>query len=74
MTIPRPFQVGLVVFLVVLVGAAALRLPGLLIAVAALGIPLLFTLCLTPTGRLAVTVVLGIGLGVSFALFSPNCV
>lgn len=70
MTIPRPFQVGLVVFLVVLVGAAALRLPGLLIAVAALGIPLLFTLCLTPTGRLAVTVVLGIGLGVSFALFS----
>ena len=77
MTITRSFRICLALFAVILVGAAALRLPGLLIAVAALGIPLLFGLYLTQlmprgaqTGRLIAAALSGIALGVAFALFS----
>lgn len=77
MTITRGFLVNLAVFAVTLVAAAVLRFPGLLTAVAALGIPVLFGLYLTQlvpagaqAGRLVAAALSGVALGVTFALFS----
>lgn len=72
------FRAGLVILLVVLVAVTLLRLPGALVTVATLGLPLLFLLYLResdtlrdlPFRHLAVTPVLGAGLGVGWVLFT----
>jgi hypothetical protein len=78
----RPFRVALVVVLVMLVVAALLRMPALLIALAALGIPLLFMLYLqevdvhrdVPVGTLVLTAALGVGLGVGWVMLTGTMV
>jgi hypothetical protein len=73
-----PFRVGLAVVLLALVACAALRLPAPLIAVAALGLPLLFLIYLQesdahhdlPARTLLLTAALGIGLGVGWVLLT----
>ncbi|MDR3659523.1 MAG: zinc ribbon domain-containing protein [Mycobacterium sp.] len=73
----RTFRIGLAVVMAGLVGAAALRLPGVFVAMVAAGIPLLFVLYLGQLGyrgpaavRLLVAAGLGTALGVGFALLS----
>jgi hypothetical protein len=78
----RPFQISLAAMLLVLVVFAALRWQVPLIAVGALGIPLLFGIYLLesdgyhdlPARSLLVTVVLGVGLGVGWALLTGTVV
>ena len=73
-----PFRVGLAVVLLALVASALLRLPTVLIAVAALGLPLLFLIYLQecdcfrdlPARTLALTAALGVGLGVGWVLLT----
>lgn len=75
-----PFRVAVVLLTVALVVLAALRLQAPMIAVAALGVPLLFQLYLQeadvyedlPGLLLAVTAVLGAGLGVAWALLTAD--
>lgn len=77
-----PFQLGLVVLVLALVGCAWLRLIGPLITVAGLGVPLLFMLYLwqtdvyrdMPRHGLSVSAVIGIGLGVGWTLFTGGVV
>ncbi|MBV8928430.1 MAG: zinc ribbon domain-containing protein [Mycobacteriaceae bacterium] len=77
-----PFRIGLVVVLVALTAAALLRMPAVLIAVAALGIPLLFVVYLqesdadhdVPVRTWLLTAALGIGLGVGFVLLTGAAV
>lgn len=74
------FRVALGAMLVSLVAFALLRMPAALIAVGVLGLPTLFLIYLReadafrdlPPRVLALTAVLGIGLGIGFALFSGN--
>ncbi|KGI68873.1 zinc ribbon domain-containing protein [Mycolicibacterium rufum] len=74
------FRVALGAMLVSLVAFALLRMPAALIAVGVLGLPTLFLIYLReadafrdlPPRVLALTAVLGIGLGVGFALLSSN--
>jgi hypothetical protein len=73
-----PFRVALLVVVVALVAFAMLRLPAALVAVAALGLPFLFVLYLheieahrdVSLNALALTVVLGIGLGICWVLLT----
>ncbi len=73
-----PFRLGLAMWLTVLVGCAALRLPAALITVGALGLPLLFVLYLRESGAyrdlpvttLGLTAVLGVAIGVSWVLLT----
>lgn len=73
-----PFRVGLIVVLLALVACALFRLPAAMIAVAALGLPLLFLIYLhesdafrdLPAGTLLLTTALGVGLGVGWALLT----
>jgi hypothetical protein len=77
-----PFRVGLVVVLLALVACAVLRLPAPLIAVAALGLPLLFYIYLQesdvqhdlPIRTLVLTAALGVGLGVGWAMLTSRMV
>lgn len=72
------FRIGLAVLLAALIACTLLRLPAALITVAALGLPLLFVLYLResdalrdlPVGVLALTALLGIGLGVGWVLLT----
>jgi hypothetical protein len=78
----RPFRVALAVVFVVLVAAALLRMPALLIALAALGLPLLFVLYLqevdahrdVPIVTLLLTAALGIGLGIGWVMLTGTMV
>ncbi len=73
-----PFRVVLVLALVALVVFATLRMPPVLITVAALGLPLVFLLYMReadalrdlPTRTLVLTAALGIGLGVGWVLLT----
>ena len=73
-----PFRVGLAVVLLALVAFAMLRLPAGLIAVAALGLPLLFLIYLQesdalhdiPARTLLLTAALGVVLGVGWVLLT----
>ena len=74
-----PFRVGLAVVLLALVAFAMLRLPAPLIAVAALGLPLLFLNLLAgirrpaddlPARTLLLTAALGVALGVGWVLLT----
>lgn len=77
-----PFRLGLAVVLVALVACALLRLPAALIAVAALGLPLLFLIYLQesdarrdlPVGTLLLTAAIGIALGVGWVLLTGAAV
>jgi hypothetical protein len=77
-----PFRVGLVVLLLTLVVCTLLRLPAAIIAVAALGLPLLFLIYLQesdafrdlPISTLAITAALGIALGVGWVLLTGAAV
>lgn len=77
-----PFRVALAVLLAALVVLAALRLQAPMIAVAALGVPLLFQLYLQesdvfedlPALMLGLAVVLGAGAGVGWALITDDTV
>ena len=71
------FRVGLAVMMAALVGAAAFRLPGTLIATVTVGIPLLFVLYLRQAGyvgqltsRLVGVAALGIVFGAAFTVVS----
>lgn len=72
------FRLGLVVLLAALIGFTLLRLPAALVTVATLGLPLLFVLYLResdafrdlPFRYLALTTVLGAGLGVGWVLLT----
>jgi hypothetical protein len=72
------FRVGLALVLVALVAFALLRLPAALVTVAALGFPFLFLLYLResdgfadiPARTWALTVALGVGLGVGWVLLT----
>lgn len=76
------FLIGLGVLLAALVGAALFRLPGALITVAALGLPLLFLIYLqeadvhrdVPSSTLILTAAIGIGLGVGWVLLTGAAV
>jgi hypothetical protein len=78
----KVFGVALMVVLLALVTFAVLRMPGCLIAVAALGLPLLFLLYLhetdahrdLPVGMLILAAVLGIALGVGWVLLTGEMV
>ena len=73
-----PFRLAVIGWLVAVVLFGLLRMPATLIAVATLGLPLLFVLSLWEAGAhqdlprrtLALTAVLGIGLGVGWALLT----
>lgn len=73
-----PFLLGLGLIVTALIATSLLRLPAALIAVAALGLPLLFLIYLQesdvnrdiPTATLVVTAGLGIGLGVGWVLLT----
>jgi hypothetical protein len=75
-----PFRIAMLVLLAGLVACALLRLPAALIAVAALGLPLLFLLYLYESDafrdlhrvNLAVTIVLGVALGVGWVLITGH--
>lgn len=77
-----PFLLGLVLVLVALTVAVLLKLPAMLITVAALGLPLLFLIYLQeadihrdiPSGMLVLTSALGIGLGVGWVLLTGAAV
>jgi len=77
-----PFRVGLVMVLAALVAAGLLRMPAALITVAALGLPLLFTVYLwesdgvrdLPGRMLGSAALLGAGLGVGWALLTGAAV
>lgn len=72
------FRIGLLVLVAALMCFTLLRLPPALITVAALGLPLLFVLYLResdafhdfPVGTLVLTIVLGVGLAVGWALLT----
>jgi hypothetical protein len=72
------FRIGLLVVLAALIACTLLRLPGALVAVSALGLPLLFVLYLResdadedlPVAALILTAVLGIGLAVGWVLLT----
>ena len=76
------FLLGLGLLLVALIAATLFRLPGALITVAALGLPLLFLMYLQeadvhrdiPSGTLVLTSALGIGLGVGWVLLTGAAV
>lgn len=78
----RAFRIGLAVVLTALVAFALLRLPAALIAVAALGLPLLFVIYLResdahrdlPTRTLLLTAALGVGLAVGWVLLTGAAV
>ncbi|OLT87808.1 zinc ribbon domain-containing protein [Mycobacterium syngnathidarum] len=75
-----PFRIAMLILLAALVSCALLRLPAALIAVAALGLPLLFLIYLYESdafrdlhrANLALTVVLGIALGVGWVLLTGH--
>ena len=75
-----PFRVAMLALLAGLVACALLKLPAALIAVAALGLPLLFLIYLYESdafrdlhrANLALTVVLGIALGVGWVLLTGH--
>jgi RsiW-degrading membrane proteinase PrsW (M82 family) len=75
-----PFRIAVVLLAVALIVLAALRLQAPMIAIAALGVPLLFQLYLQesdvyddlPTLLLTVSVVLGAALGVGWALLTEH--
>jgi hypothetical protein len=75
-----PFRVAVVLLAVALVALAALRLQAPMIAVAALGVPLLFQLYLqesdvyedVPARLLTISVLLGAALGVGWALLTAD--
>jgi len=77
-----PFRVGLAILFLALVALALLRWQAPLISVAALGLPLLFLLYLhesdvdddLPIRSLLLTAVLGVGLGVGWALLTGRLV
>ena len=77
-----PFRVGLVAVLLALVGFTLLKLPAAMIAVAALGGPLLFLIYLReadafrdlPARLLLFTVLIGVGLGVVWVLLTGEAV
>lgn len=77
-----PFQAGLVVLVLALIGCTWLRLIGPLISVAGLGVPLLFVLYLwqtdvyrdMPRHGLLVSAILGTALGVGWTLFTGGVV
>jgi uncharacterized membrane protein len=72
------FRIGLLVVLAALIGCTLLRLPGALVAVSALGLPLLFVLYLReadadedlPVAALVLTAVLGVVLAVGWVLLT----
>jgi len=78
----RPFRWTLVIAAVALFGFAFLRLPAAGVAVAALGLPLLFVLYLRasgvsrdiPSSSLMLAAVLGAGLGIAWVLVSGSVV
>jgi hypothetical protein len=78
----KAFRVALAVVLLALVVASVLRMPALLITVAALGIPLLFVIYLqdadvyrdVPISTVLLTAALGIGLGVGWVLLTGSMV
>jgi hypothetical protein len=77
-----PFRVALAVLVLTLIAFAFLRWQAPLIAVSALGLPLLFLLYLhetdidddLPASTLALTAALGVGLGVGWALLTGSIV
>ncbi|HPX35812.1 MAG TPA: zinc ribbon domain-containing protein [Mycobacterium sp.] len=77
-----PFRIGLLLLFAALVGFSWLRLVGPLITVAGLGVPVLFVLYLWQTGvyremprhGLAVSALIGTGLGVGWTLFTGGVV
>ena len=77
-----PFRVALAVIVLTLIAFAFLRWQAPLIAVSALGLPLLFLLYLhetdidddLPASSLALTAALGVGLGVGWALLTGSIV
>ena len=77
-----PFQLGLALLLVALAAAVLVKLPAVMIAVAALGLPLLFLIYLQeaevhrdiPSAMLVATSALGIGLGVGWVLLTGAAV
>jgi hypothetical protein len=78
----EPFRIALAVLFLVLVALALLRWQAPLIAVSALGLPLLFIFYLhesdidddLPLGTLVLTALLGVGLGVGWALATGDVV
>jgi hypothetical protein len=76
------FRLGLVVVLAALVAFALLRLPAAMVAVAALGLPLLFLIYLResdafrdyPLATLVLTAALGIGLAIGWVLLTGAAV
>ena len=77
-----PFQIGLIVLVLALIGFSWLRLIGPLITIAGLGVPVLFVLYLwqtdvhrdMPRHGLVVSAVLGTALGVGWTLFTGGLV
>ncbi|HZZ95611.1 MAG TPA: hypothetical protein VFE19_01250 [Jatrophihabitantaceae bacterium] len=75
-----PFRIAVVVLAIALIVLAAVRLQAPMIAVAALGVPLLFQLYLQesdvyedlPTRLLAITALLGAAIGVGWALLTGH--
>ncbi len=76
------FRIGLLVILVALIAFTLLRLPGALVTVSALGLPLLFIIYLResdadhdfPVSTLILTAVLAIGLAVGWVLLTGSMV
>ena len=77
-----PFTLGLVLIVVAIVAAVELRLPGALIAVATLGLPLLFLIYRhtsgvyqdIPRATLLLTAALGIGIGIGWVFLTGDLV
>ncbi|WP_319429870.1 zinc ribbon domain-containing protein [Mycobacterium sp. RTGN5] len=76
------FNLGLVLVVVAMAAAVQLRLPGALVTVAALGLPLLFVIYRRQSGvyqdiprsSLAITVALGVAIGVGWVLLTGDLV